>query len=292
MAAQSNHKQQRIAFVKLFLLASAFAAVLFYTFSNSEPNQAPAPTEIQEKSSEQFQTSVVALMPETPAPPREKTSTAQPRAQTPKEKKPAPVRFDHLVREDFFSGMAGDAEAFTRGMKVCEETLAKNPKHAEALVWHGSGLLFEGGQAFRKGDMQKGMELWARGEREMNEAVALDPANVGVLIPRGATLLASSRYVPVPDMARKLLETGLRDYEKVLELQKPYFDKVSLHAKSELLWGLAEGWHRMGNREKSRPYFERILSECSSSPYAAKAREFLDGKPPSGHVSCTGCHKN
>lgn len=290
MMAQSNHNPKRIVYIKLLLLASAFAAVLLYTFSNSEPNQMPAPTETQEASSDQFQTSVVALMPETPAP-REKTPTAPPRAQAPKEQKPAPQRFDHLVRGDFFSGMAGDTEAFNRGMKVCEETLAKNPKHAEALVWHGSGLLFQGGQAFRKGDMQKGMELWQRGEQEMNQAVALEPANVGVLIPRGATLLASSRYVPVPDIARKLLETGLADYEKVLELQKPYFDKVSLHAKSELLWGLAEGWHRMGNQAKARPYFERIVSECSASPYAAKAREFLDGKPPSS-VSCTGCHKN
>jgi hypothetical protein len=225
------------------------------------------------------------------APAVEKTAAA-PRTQVPKEERPAPQRFDHLVREDFFNGMAGDAEAFNRGMKTCEETLAKNPKHAEALVWHGSGLLFQGGQAFRKGDMQKGMELWQRGEQEMNQAVALEPSNVGVLIPRGATLLASSRYVPVPDIAKGLLETGLGDYEKVLQLQKPHFDKISLHAKSELLWGLAEGWHRMGNEAKARPYFERIVAECASSPYAAKAKEFLDGKPPASRPSCTGCHKS
>ncbi|MEW6208659.1 MAG: hypothetical protein AB1631_09855 [Acidobacteriota bacterium] len=286
MMAQSNHNQKRIVYVKFFLLASAFVAVLLYAFSGSKPKETNAPIETQEKSSEQFQTSVVALMPEKP--PTEKIIPT--RAQTPKEQKPAPQRFDHIVREDFFSGMAGDATAFNRGMKICEETLAKNPRHAEALVWHGSGLLFQGGQAFRKGDMQKGMELWMRGEQEMNQAVALEPASVGVLIPRGATLLTSSRYVPMPDMAKKLLGIGLGDYEKVLELQKPYFDKLSLHAKSELLWGLAEGWHRMGDQKKARSYFERIVSECSGSPYVAKAREFLDGKPPAGHVSCTGCH--
>src|ERR1051326_6901329 len=52
----------------------------------------------------------------------------------------ATTRFDFLVREDFFAGMAGNREAFNRAMKVCEDALAKNPKHAEAMVWHGSGL--------------------------------------------------------------------------------------------------------------------------------------------------------
>lgn len=49
----------------------------------------------------------------------------------------SPQRFDMLVREDFFSGFAGDADALERAMKKCEEILAKDPKNAEALVWHG-----------------------------------------------------------------------------------------------------------------------------------------------------------
>src|SRR5215467_9769056 len=65
----------------------------------------------------------------------------------------ADERFDMKVRADFFSGFAGDRDAFNRAMKVCDETLAKNPKHAEALVWHGSGLLFISGDDFRKGDI-------------------------------------------------------------------------------------------------------------------------------------------
>jgi len=32
-------------------------------------------------------------------------------------------------------------------MKACEETLAQNPKHAEALVWHGAGLFYQSGKA-------------------------------------------------------------------------------------------------------------------------------------------------
>src|ERR1700681_3508675 len=131
----------------------------------------------------------------------------------------AQPRFDMQVRNDFFAGFGGDAAAFDRGMKACEQVLAQNPKHAEALVWHGGGLFYRSGQLFRKGDMNKGMELYERGLSEMNDAVAIAPENVGVLIPRGAVLLTASRAMPPGDQASQLLAQGLIDFEKVYGLQ-------------------------------------------------------------------------
>ena len=49
-----------------------------------------------------------------------------------------PERFDYAVRNDFFAGFSGNQEAFQRAMKTTEGVLAQNPKHAEALVWHGA----------------------------------------------------------------------------------------------------------------------------------------------------------
>ncbi len=60
-------------------------------------------------------------------------------------------RFDMLVRSDFFAGFAGDRERLARAMATCERYLAENPAHAEALVWHGSGLLFQAGRRLRAG---------------------------------------------------------------------------------------------------------------------------------------------
>src|SRR5581483_5368385 len=82
---------------------------------------------------------------------------------------PAPTgqRFDFLVRSDFFAGFAGDDARLQKGMAACERTLADHPQHAEALVWHGSGLLFQAGQAFRKGDMQNGGAMWSKALQEM-----------------------------------------------------------------------------------------------------------------------------
>src|SRR4051794_13478092 len=93
---------------------------------------------------------------------------------------PAPARFDMQGRTDFFAGFAGDSARLAHAMEVCERALADNPNHAEALVWHGSGLTFQAGTAFRNGDAQAGMDLFARGTKEMDDAVALEPDNVGV----------------------------------------------------------------------------------------------------------------
>ena len=66
----------------------------------------------------------------------------------------APLRFDDIVRSDFFAGFRGDAARLERGMKRCEEALAADPNHADALVWHGAGLMFLAGEAGARRDFQ------------------------------------------------------------------------------------------------------------------------------------------
>ena len=74
----------------------------------------------------------------------------------------AQQRFDFKVREDMFAGMDGDTAAFDRAMKLIADTLAREPDHAEALVWRGDGRLFMAGQAFQRGDIAAGQKLFAR----------------------------------------------------------------------------------------------------------------------------------
>src|SRR4051794_5884544 len=97
---------------------------------------------------------------------------------------PAQERFDYKVRNDFFAGFGGNTEALERAMKACEQTLSTNGENAEALVWHGGGLYYLGGQAYQHGDPARGQELVMKGLGEMNRAVELDPSNPGVRIPR------------------------------------------------------------------------------------------------------------
>lgn len=204
----------------------------------------------------------------------------------------APQRFDYLVRADFFAGLAGDEARMKRAIDLCEKTLAENPRHVEALVWHGAGLLGQARVAFQKGDMTTGGPLFDRAIKEMNEAMTLAPDNPAVLIPRGAVLLEATRFMP-PDIGRPLLESAVRSYERVLEIQAPIFSTMGDHPKGELLFGLAEGSARLGDQAKARAYFERLISDAPGSGQAPKAKVWMEtGEvPKSNGPSCVGCHK-
>ena len=203
----------------------------------------------------------------------------------------AEERFDLRVRTDFFAGFAGNQQALDRAMKLCEEELTRNPANAEALVWHGSGVFFQSGQFFKSGDVVRGREFWQRGLAEMEQAVQIAPDHLGVRIPRGAALLTASRNLPNSDIASPLIETGLADFERTLEIQKTYFDKLGVHPRGELLIGLADGYARLGKDEQASVYFERIRAALPGTPYAANADKWLATKsltPREG--GCIGCH--
>lgn len=203
---------------------------------------------------------------------------------------PADDRFDHKVRDKFFAGFAGDRAAFAEGMKICEEVLAENPKHAEAMVWYGTGILLQASDAFRAGNYETGYERMKKSVETMDKAVELAPDQIGVRIPRGAALLSASRFLP-KDQADPLLERGLKDYERVLALQAAYFDNLGEHPRGELLFGLADGWSRAGDEAKATAYFERIIKELPAGPYTKRAQKWLETRQlTNAERNCIGCH--
>jgi tetratricopeptide (TPR) repeat protein len=200
-------------------------------------------------------------------------------------------RFDLKVRNYFFAGFAGDTASLEKGMKMCEDALATDPKNAEALVWHGSGVFFQSGQAFRGGDMQNAMQLWQHGLKEMDDAVAMAPDALGVRIPRGAVLLTGSRTVGSAEMARPLIEKGVGDFERAYAIQGPDLSGLGTHPRGELMIGLADGYSRLGNSEKAQQWFERIQKELPGTPYAKSATTWLETKSLAPEQSgCLGCH--
>lgn len=203
-----------------------------------------------------------------------------------------PQRFDYLVREDLFAGFRGDQARFDKGMKTCEDALKENPKNAPAMAWHAAGLLYASGQSFRTGDPQKGMELWDRALKESDAAADLDPTNPGVIIPRAASMMAAARFAP-ENLARPLRQRVVVDYERTLESQKPYLENLGVHPRGELLSGLAENYHWMGNSEKSREMLQRIEKELYGTVYQKNATAWLKNPPTDPKAStltCQGCH--
>jgi hypothetical protein len=201
-----------------------------------------------------------------------------------------PERFDLKVREDFFRGFGGDAESLARGMKKCEETLAKDPKHAEALVWHGSGLLFAAGAAFQKGDTKTGLEKWTQGRREMDEAVRLDPESSGTRVPRGVVYLIYSRFVPDEPTKKDLLDKAKEDLDFVLASHKGNLKAVGTHPRGELLFALAEAYRRTGDAAGADRFLRQIADLNRDTKYSREAEDWLNDPKRTTHT-CIGCHK-
>jgi tetratricopeptide (TPR) repeat protein len=200
------------------------------------------------------------------------------------------VRFDHLVRNDFFAGFAGDRAAMVRALAVTEEVLKQNPRHAEAMVWKGSATVFESGLAFSKGDEGRAQELWSSGIAMMDQAVQLEPDSIGVRIPRGSALLAVARYAP-PGITGPILERALSDYGRARELQAEQLDGLGDHPKGELLSGLAEAYEGLGKKAESRAVLEKIAREMTGTPYGKRAEKWLAlGALDPGERRCIGCH--
>lgn len=211
---------------------------------------------------------------------------------------PAPVpakpeRFDNKVRDDFFSGFAGNAKALERAMTACESLLKKEPDHPEALVWHGCGVTFQAGQAFQKGDYPQGIALRQKGLSEMDRAVKLAPQDIAVRIPRATCLIPASRNVPAPEQQRALLQRAREDLEVVYRVQQPVLSKLSGHSRGELLMGLAEVYKRLGEKEQAKKILDEVTLTCASTPYADEANRWL--KPATTETkfqhTCIGCHE-
>jgi len=199
-------------------------------------------------------------------------------------------RFDMKVRNYFFAGLAGDAASLQKGMKICEDILASDPKQAEALVWHGMGLVAESRAAFQKGDQQNGAVLWQRGLDEMDQAEALAPNELGVRIVRGAVLLIASQYLPA-DAAHPLIEKGLSDYEKAYSVQGPDLSSLGTHRSGELMIGMADAYARLGQQDKAQQWFERIQKDLPGTPYASSAATWLETKTLTHRqAGCLSCH--
>jgi hypothetical protein len=103
--------------------------------------------------------------------------------------------------------------------------------------------------------------------------------------------LAQSGWDPSDKEARALLTSAVTDYEKVYQLQKPTFDKIPLHSRGELLFGLASGWSILGDNEKAGVYLKLVIANCKDSRYQKEAEKFLAQKPmPTIDHNCSGCH--
>jgi len=210
--------------------------------------------------------------------------------ETPKTEKPKTDRFDMVVREDIFNGFRGDDEALKRGLDACETELKAHPKNAEAMVWRGAVRVFSAGQLFGAGKMKDAFPMWTTGLKDLDDAIELEPKNVGVRIPRAAVLIGAGRNAPAV-MGKPLLEKARADFETIAALQAKNLDDLGEHPRGELHLGLADVYRLLGDKDKSREQLEAAVKALPGTKYEKRAKEWLAAKPAAKlEHSCIGCH--
>ena len=203
-----------------------------------------------------------------------------------------PVRFDFRVRNDLFAGFAGDQAALKRGIETCEQVLENDPNHAEALVWLGSANVFLAGQEFQKGNPQAGSALSQKGITQMDRAVELESRNIGVRIPRGATLMSMAGNLPDSPFRQGVLERARSDYQLAFDLQQDRLDKLGVHPLGELLQGLGNLHSLLGKTEEAERYYKMIEARLQDTIYAKRAALWMETRKPlpAAQTACVGCH--
>ena len=84
-----------------------------------------------------------------------------------------------------------------------------------------------------------------------------------------------------PAQAEPLLRLAVGDYERVARTAgRASSSSLGGHAKGELLFGLADGYARLGDPQKARQFFQRMTEEADPSPRRDYAAAWLSGAAP------------
>ena len=204
----------------------------------------------------------------------------------------AQQRFDFKVREDMFAGMDGDTVAFDRAMKLIADTLAREPDHAEALVWRGDGRLFMAGQAFQRGDIAAGQKLFAEGLADMERAVALGaqrhrgPRAAGV----GPVALCA-RAAPRRPRRSRPVDAHRRRRFRVRAAGEPVPLGQAQRARSRRGAGRAGRWLADAGRDRQGRCLPRSHDrELPGTAYAKNAGQRRADPSARTPLTCLGCH--
>jgi len=202
----------------------------------------------------------------------------------------AQERFDYAVRDEMFRAFGGNEAAYRGAMATIDAKLGEQPDHAEALVWRGVGRYLKAGQAFSAGDLVGARALLDAALADIDRALALQPANIGVLIPRAAVLLVAARNQRDPARARELAGRAAAGFETAFALRQADFARLGQHNRGEYLSGLAESWALAGDPGKAETYLRRILAELPDTPYAERAAAKLADWSDRRALNCQSCH--
>ena len=195
------------------------------------------------------------------------------------------------MRNDLFAAMAGNPGKLQSILDASGKLLAKDPDHAQALLWHGVATLAGFFGEAQKGNVQAAMPAFGKAESEMDRAVSLAPNDLEVRVMRAVMYTPASRTMP-PPFSERLLEKARADFQHTFDLQQEKLGELGTHPLGELLQGLGDAYSRQGKTADAEKYYRMIQTRLKATEYARRADEWMKTKKPlpESQTQCVGCH--
>lgn len=177
-------------------------------------------------------------------------------------------------RQKFFSVFRGDFATFNKAFDEIELLVKKNPKDARALVWLGNGQTIKAGFAFTKGQIAQGKSLHATSLQNLDLAVSLRPQDPNIYMMRAATLYVQGQFLPADWLDRKVWERLRNDCEKFIKYVGPSrMKRASVHLRGEAYGELGVAYARLGEKDKARKAFLKVIELNPGTNYSQKAEQ-------------------
>jgi len=180
-------------------------------------------------------------------------------------------------RRRFFAVFRGDVKTFQTAYDEIQGMVAKNPKDARAMVWLGNGQTVKAGVMLLQGQKDASLGLLEKSRATLNNAVGLRPDDPNIYMMRAATLYIQGQYWPAADIPRVNWETLRDDCLRFIAYIGPErIKKVSIHVRGEAYGELGIAYKNLGDKEKAKAAFEKILELNPNTDYATRAKKEIE----------------
>ncbi len=185
-------------------------------------------------------------------------------------------------RAKFFAVFRGDFPTFEKAYAEIKAMVEEDPKDARALVWLGNGHTVKAGLLYtveRKED--EALSLLERSRQALDAAVALRPDDPNIYMMRAATLYVQGQYFPADRLPRSVWETLRDDCLRFIAFLGERMPRVSTHVRGETYGELGVAYLNLGEPEKARKAFAKVIELCPGTAYEQRARKELERLGPS-----------
>ncbi|MFZ4509010.1 MAG: tetratricopeptide repeat protein [Fimbriimonas sp.] len=183
-------------------------------------------------------------------------------------------------RQKFFGVFRGDVKSFETGYAEIEAMVKKDPKDARALVWLGNGQTVKAGMLLVRRKNEEALALLEVSRKTLDKAVALSPKDPNIYMMRAATLYIQGQYFPKDKLPKVVWERLRDDCLSFIAYAGPdRIPKLSIHVRGEVHGELGIAYLRLGEIEKARAAFQRVVDLCPGTAYEERAKKELAALP-------------